>query len=216
MTGSATLLALCVGQPQPLAGGKKSAIDKRPIEGSVHIGTMGLAGDTQVDKRYHGGEHMAVHHYAADHYPYWREQLPGVDPLTNPGAFGENLHASGLTEPDVYIGDRYRLGSALLEVSMGRQPCNTLQRHFARDDMVRRIIANHRCGWYYRVLEEGAAQAGDTFSLVGRPQERWSVDRAFALLFDPKFKRTPGDAQDLLALPALGPKWQAKCTAKRR
>lgn len=212
----ATVLALCVGQAKPIGGGKRSAIDKRSVEGPVHITTLGLAGDAQADRRHHGGPHMAVHHYAAGHYPYWRDELPEVARLNAPGAFGENLHASGLTESGVFIGDRFRLGTALIEVSMGRQPCATLQRFFGRDDMIAQIVANHRCGWYYRVIEEGMAEAGGTLELVERPQERWSIDCAFAALFDPVHKPSPTEIDDLLAVPALAPQWQAKAAAKRR
>ena len=212
----AKLLALCTGQPAPLPDGKISSIDKQVREGPVKIGTLGLEGDTQVDRKHHGGAHMAVHLYAADHYPYWREDIPEVGRLAAPGAFGENLHTQGLTEKDVFIGDRFRLGSALLELSMGRQPCSTLERHFQRKDMVKRITANHRCGWYFRVLEEGEARAGDDLELVERTQESWSVEAAFALLFDPAVPASEGEIRDLLAIPALGPQWRAKLEAKLR
>ncbi len=216
MTRSAKVIALCVGRPAPLPGGKISSIDKHAVEGVVRIGRLGLDADTQSDREHHGGKHMAVHQYPADHYRHWCENIPEVEPLARPGAFGENIHATGLTETDVFIGDRLRLGTALLEVSMGRQPCSTLEQHFQRKDMVRRIIANHRCGWYYRVLEEGSAQAGDTLDLVERAQLRWNIDRVFALLFDPASEPRPGDLQDLVSLPALAPAWKAKVTAKLR
>lgn len=211
---SAELLAICAGQPAPLPDGKLSAIDKQSLEGLVRIGRLGLVGDAQVDRKHHGGEHMAVHHYAQDHYAYWRGELPGVTRLSQPGAFGENLHAAGLTENEVLIGDRFRVGTTLLEVSMGRQPCSTLARHFAQPDMVKRIVANGRCGWYYRVLEEGYAQAGDRFEIVERGTGGWSVARAFALLFEPKRKPDAAEVEDFLALEALAPIWRKKAEAK--
>ena len=216
MSESAKVHALCVGQPAKLAGGKTSSIDKHAVQGSVQIGRMGLAGDTQSDRKHHGGEHMAVHLYATDHYPYWRQEIPEVERLSSPGAFGENLYAEGLTERDVCIGDHFRLGSALLELSMGRQPCSTLERHFQRKDMVRRIIANHRCGWYFRVIEEGTAEAGNLLQLVDRVQSRWNVNDAFGLLFDPDCESTPAQVRDLLSVPQLGPQWQRKLEAKLR
>ncbi|MBX7461801.1 MOSC domain-containing protein [Qipengyuania huizhouensis] len=216
MSEGAIVHALCVGQPAPLADGKISSIDKHIVDGPVRIDRMGLEGDTQSDRKHHGGEHMAVHVYAADHYPSWRREIPDVDRLALPGAFGENLYAEGLTESQVYIGDRYRLGTALLELSMGRQPCSTLERHFRRKEMVRRIIANRRCGWYFRVIEEGEATAGDRIELVERFQTRWSVDKAFGLLFDPKRDFTPSEVRDLLSIRRLGPQWQAKLEAKLR
>jgi len=211
---TALTIALCAGSLRPLPDGKVSGIDKRALDGEVHIGRLGLEGDAQADRKHHGGEHMAVHHYSADHYPYWMERIPHVSRLAQPGAFGENIHATGLTETDVFIGDRFRLGKALLEVSMGRQPCSTLERHFVQKDMVRRIIKNHKCGWYYRVIEEGTAKAGDTLGLVERPQQRWSVDRAFDYLHDKRYAGENGDGHDLLSLTALGPQWQTKVIAK--
>ncbi|MGE5952306.1 MAG: MOSC domain-containing protein [Qipengyuania vulgaris] len=210
----AEALALCTGRAAPLPDGKLSSIDKTAEEGPVRITRMGLEGDTQTDRKHHGGEHMAVHLYAAEHYPCWREEIPEVTRLSAPGAFGENLHTHGFTERDVFIGDRFRLGTVLLELSMGRQPCGTLERHFQRKDMVKRIVANHRCGWYYRVLEEGVAEAGDMLELIERSQEKWSVQEAFALLFDPKRDLSESEVRDLLSLPALGPQWRAKLRAK--
>ena len=124
---TAEVIALCTGKPAPLADGKLSSIDKHAVQGPVRITRMGLEGDTQTNRKLHGGEHMAVHLYAADHYDYWREEIPEVARLAAPGAFGENLHTQGLTEADAYIGDRFRMGTALLELSMGRQPCSTLE-----------------------------------------------------------------------------------------
>lgn len=216
MTNSAIVHALCIGQPSSLADGKISSIDKQEVDRPIRIGRMGLEGDTQSDRKHHGGEHMAVHLYAADHYRFWRSEIPDVDRLASPGAFGENLYAEGLTEAQVYIGDRFRLGSSLLELSMGRQPCSTLERHFRRRDMVRRIIANHRCGWYFRVIEEGNAKAGDRIELIERVQTRWSVDEAFTLLFDNQRDFTLSEMRDLLSIRQLGPQWQDKLTAKLR
>ncbi len=211
----ACVLALCLGPPAPLPDGKISSIDKHAADGPVRVLRLGLEGDTQSNRKYHGGEHMALHHYPADHYSHWLGELPAIARLKRPGAFGENVHARGLTESAVMIGDRFRLGSALLEVSMGRQPCVTLARHFQHDGMVAHILANHRCGWYYRVLEEGNAQAGDTLSLVERVQDRWSIERAFVLLFDRARSRIPGEVSDLLSLAALAPDWRKKAAARQ-
>ncbi len=214
MTTGTPILALCKGQRRPLRDGRISSIDKHACDGAVAITRLGLAGDTQSDRRHHGGEHMAVHHYPADHYPYWREQLPALGRLARPGAFGENIHATGLAEDEVQIGDRFRLGTALLEISMGRQPCNTLSRHFGEPDMVARIIANGRCGWYYRVIEEGTAQAGDRLEKLAEGATGWTVARAFALLFQASGNADPADLRALVALPALGPLWRKKGEAK--
>ena len=131
---------------------------------------------------------MAVHHYPRDHYAEWDAWLGGHDLLSRPAAFGENIVAEGLTEDAVHIGDRFRLGSALLEISQPRKPCWKIEHHFGRKGMVARIVKQHNCGWYYRVIEEGAAQAGDTLERVEKGHVQWSVAHVFAKFYDPAHK----------------------------
>ena len=119
----ATAFALLAGQARMFARGEASAIAKAPLAGPVKIGFLGLEGDEQADRRVHGGPDKALHHYPHDHYARWREGRDGEPLLAAPGAFGENVATLGLTEEQVCIGDRFRLGSALVEISQGRQPC---------------------------------------------------------------------------------------------
>ena len=101
-----------------------SGIFKRPLDHAVDVTHTGLTGDEQGDKRHHGGPEKAVHHYAFDHYAVWKAESPELaEVLGKEGAFGENISTEGLTESDVCIGDIYRLGTALVEVSQARQPC---------------------------------------------------------------------------------------------
>lgn len=180
--------ALSVGLPKPFNGAELSAIDKRPVEGAVMIRSFGLEGDMVADTKHHGGPDMAVHHYSHDHYAGWNDWLGGHALLSRPSAFGENINAGGLTETQVRIGDRFRLGGALLEVSQPRQPCWKIEHRFDRKGMVARIVKEHICGWYYRVLEEGEAEAGDTLERVEAGSPEWSVARVFAKLYDPAHK----------------------------
>ncbi len=99
-----------------------------------------------------------------------------------PGAFGENLSTHGITENHVCIGDRFKLGSAVVEVSQGRQPCWKLGHHFADQNMLREVIETGRCGWYYRVIEVGNVQAGDSIVLLSRPNPDWTITKVFKLL----------------------------------
>ncbi len=92
----------------------------------------------------HGGPDKAVHHYPADHYPFWRSELAGHPLLVAPGAFGENISTLGLVEADICIGDRFRLGSALVEVSQGRQPCWKLDHRFGNAAMTAQVVATRR------------------------------------------------------------------------
>ena len=207
---TAEVIAICVGLPKPFHGAELSAIDKQPIDGIAQIRAFGLEGDMVADTKHHGGPDMAVHHYAREHYPGWNEWLDGNDLLAQPAAFGENIHAEGLTEQDVLIGDRFRLGTALLEVSQPRQPCWKIEHRFGAKGMVKRIIRQHNCGWYYRVLEEGSAQAGDRLERVEVGHSDWSVARLFAKLYDPAHKASRDEMREIAGLERLCTLWRTR------
>ncbi|HEY9540916.1 MAG TPA: MOSC domain-containing protein [Luteimonas sp.] len=198
--------ALLAGTAKPYTRpGSRSAIDKHPLAGTVTIGELGFAGDEQGDPRVHGGPDKAVHHYAFDHYPAWREDIGDSPLLRVPGAFGENISTRGLDEDNVCLGDRFELGTALLEVSQGRQPCWKLNDRFGVPDMVRRVQSSGRTGWYYRVLRPGTARAGDPLRLDSRPHPDWPLRRLNRLLFDRVLSREA--LAPVLALP-LVPSWR--------
>lgn len=178
------LKALLVGSVQPL-GDKAvpSGIDKHPVSKPVRIGREGIEGDAQGDRRHHGGPDKAVHHYAFDHYAAWREAIGPHRLLEQPGAFGENLSTSGMTEENVALGDVFRLGSTTLCVSQGRQPCFRLNLRFSRPDMARLVQEARRTGWYYRVIEEGIAAPGDSLVLLDRPLPDWTLARLLHTLY---------------------------------
>lgn len=198
---SYSVTALLTGQAAPFRGDEHSAIVKSPISGSVAITRLGLAGDQQADRKHHGGPHMAVHHYPADHYAHWRGEIGDHPLLDSHGAFGENIAATGLTENVALIGDRFRLGTALLEVSQPRKPCWKIEHRFSRKGMVADILKTGRCGIYFRVLEEGSAKAGDILDLVDSGVEGWSVRRVFTALFG--LPRS-ADAAEFAAISKLG------------
>ena len=183
----------------------RSAIDKRAVEGPVRIGPEGLSGDEQGDRRVHGGPDKAIHHYPRDHYASWRGEVGAHALLQAAGAFGENISTSGIIEADVCLGDRLRLGSALVEVSQARQPCWKLSDRFGIADMARRVQDTGRTGWYYRVVEEGRVQQGDRIALEARPHPQWPLVRLIDLLY----RRTvdAGELQEVTALP-LVPSWR--------
>jgi MOSC domain-containing protein YiiM len=209
-SGEAEVLALCVGLPQPFNGAELSAIDKRAVAGPVAIRSFGLEGDMVADTKHHGGPDMAVHHYPRDHYAGWDKWLGGNSVLACDAPFGENVSTVGLTESDVHIGDRFRLGSALLEVSQPRQPCWKLEHRFGRKGMIKRILREHNCGWYYRVIEEGEAQAGDAIRRVETGHEEWSVARLFTCLYDPSQAATAAELHAIAALERLCDEWRKK------
>ena len=160
-----------------------SGIAKRPVPGPWRITATGIVGDAQGDLRYHGGPEKALHHYPRDHYAAWAAEIGEHPLLSAPGAFGENLAATGWTEHDVCIGDVARFGSALLQVSQGRQPCFKLDRRFGRPGMALAVQRTGRTGWYWRVLQEGVAEPGDVLELRERSRPEWPLARLIRLLY---------------------------------
>ncbi|MGL5998809.1 MAG: MOSC domain-containing protein [Pseudomonas proteolytica] len=203
---------LLTGRVQPFTRpGSQSAIDKQPQQGQLKVSTLGLHGDEQGDLRVHGGVEKAIHHYPLEHYARWADELGAHPLLTQPGAFGENFSTTGWSEHDVCLGDRIRVGTALLEVSQGRMPCWKLSDRFAVANLALRVQQSGRTGWYYRVLEEGVVSAGDSLQRVERPFADWSLARLSAVLFDKRVD-TPL-LRECLALP-LVPSWRR--TLERR
>jgi MOSC domain-containing protein YiiM len=156
---------------------------------------------------------MALHLYPLDHHAFWREQLGDHPLLAEPGAFGSNLAVTGMTEDMVHIGDRFRLGTALIEVSQPRQPCWKIEHRFGAKGIVASIIQTGRCGWYFRVLEMGEVAAGDSLERVALGATEWSVARVFTALV--AGKATRDELAALAQLPPLSPKLRDKAAAKR-
>ena len=201
-----SVLAVLRGRAVPYTRpGTRSAIAKTPVCGPVHVGLLGLDGDEQGDPRVHGGPDKAVHQYAQEHCADWRAELGALPVLAAPGAFGENMASTGMTEHSLCLGDQVRAGSVLLEVSQSRQPCWKLNDRFAVPTMARRVQDSGRTGWYYRVLQPGHLQAGDALVLVARPWPEWTLARIIDVLY-----HQPFDAAVLQALAALPltPSWQ--------
>lgn len=207
---AAPLLSLRTGRSAAFGpGGEPSAIAKLPVPGRQAIGPEGLAGDQQADRAHHGGPDKALHHYPFDHYGAWLMDLPGQAALLHaPGAFGENLATLGMTEANVCLGDVYRLGSAVVQVSQGRQPCWKLNHRFGVEDMVARVVASGRTGWYYRVLAAGEAGAGDCFELIERPRPDWPLARLWQVLFGQPVEA--GALAELGRLDVLSANWRGR------
>jgi MOSC domain-containing protein YiiM len=150
-----------------------TGIFKSPVEKRVWMRKLDLDGDQQADLTVHGGPNKAVYAYPSEHYPFWKGELTEVDLPW--GAFGENLTTSGLNESTVHIGDRFAIGTAEVVVTQPRLPCFKLNLKFDRDDMVKRFLASHRTGFYFRVLQEGQVGAGDKIVSVHQDENRVSV-----------------------------------------
>lgn len=204
--------AICTGTARPFNAVETSAIAKRPREGVVQLLEEGFAPDEQADRRVHGGPEMAVHLYPLDHHDHWRAELGELPLLNEPGAFGSNLAVKGLTEDRVHIGDTFKLGTALIQVSQPRQPCWKIEHRFGHKGMVAAIIKTGRSGWYFRVLETGDVQAGDTIERVEQGDEQWSIARAFTALVAGKATRE--EFKELSEMEVLSPKLRERARGK--
>ncbi|HEX9165462.1 MAG TPA: MOSC domain-containing protein [Gemmatimonadales bacterium] len=211
-----------VGQPKPMPVGVPgtepaprlltTAIWKEPVTGPVRLDVDGLDGDAQADRKHHGGLWRAVLMYPAGHYPRWRAEWGRED--VGPGGFGENLTVSGLDEFSACLGDRYRIGDAVLEVTSPRTPCHVLARRHGVKDLALTARQTHRHGWYLRVLEPAVIAAGMVVELVARPHPEWTIARAAEVKWDAGNR--PEEAARLAACPALIPEWREELAALRR
>jgi MOSC domain-containing protein YiiM len=151
-----------------------TGIFKEPVAGSVRLRKLNLDGDRQADLSVHGGPEKAVYAYPSEHYSYWRNEL-GRNDLPW-GMFGENFTTAGLLENKTNIGDKFRIGSALVMVTQPRMPCYKLGIKFGHDDMLKRFLSSLTSGFYFSVLEEGEVAAGDEIELVARDPHNTTLE----------------------------------------
>ena len=203
-------LQVRVGPVRPLGTrATPSGYDKQPVSGPVRVGRGGLTGDAQADLRAHGGPDKAVYLYPADHYSLWRNEHPRHAARLIPGAFGENIPYEGaLTERQVCIGDRYRIGGAVVIATQPRQPCFKIGLYFNDPSLVRAMTRTGRCGWYAAVLVEGDMQAGDALELIDRPNPAWSIHR-FAEMIAAR-ALTIDLVKEMIAMPGLAESWRLR------
>jgi MOSC domain-containing protein YiiM len=176
------LVAISVGGPREVQWRGRSvqtSIFKTPVSGRVHVRRRNIEGDEQSDLSVHGGPEKAVYAYPAEHYNFWRREL--ADAELSWGAFGENFTTEGLLEDDVWIGDRYRVGTVELVVTQPRMPCYKLAIRFERPDMVKRFHQSRRSGFYLAVEREGEVGAGDAIERFARDERRLTVADVVAL-----------------------------------
>ena len=177
-----------------------TGIFKEPVSGPIWARKLGLDGDGQADHSVHGGEHQALYGYASEHYPHWESFLGRALPC---GTMGENLTTRGLLETEVLIGDTFRFGSALLQVTAPRLPCFKFAHKVGRPDILKPFLQSGFCGFYFRVLEEGALRAGDAIEIVDRPTHGITMR---AMLGLQRFgEGGPADLQRALAIENLNP-----------
>ncbi|CCN83493.1 putative Molybdenum cofactor sulfurase/Pyruvate kinase [Vibrio nigripulchritudo SFn27] len=178
-----TVTSLLTGKVSSITEGVTSGIDKHPVDTRHWVNLLGLVGDEQADKRYHGGVEKALHAYASEHYERWVAKLGDAPRFHQIGAFGENLSTQGLDEDTICLGDIYQIGECLVEVSQGRMPCWKLNVRFDRPDMSLLLQETLWTGWYFRILREGHIEAGDDIYLTERPFPEWPLSKVTGLIF---------------------------------
>ncbi|HYZ66805.1 MAG TPA: MOSC domain-containing protein, partial [Mycobacterium sp.] len=202
-----TLVSVNVGMPADVQWQGKTVhtgIYKSPVRGPVMVRRLNIDGDGQGDLNGHGGEQRAVMVYQTESYDYWRRHF-GRDDL-QPGGFGENFTIDGLTDGEVCIGDRYRIGEAEFEVTQPRVTCFRVGMRLGEPDMPNLLVAHHRPGFYFRVITEGRVQAGDTIARTRRGRHQLSVADVDALLYLPD--RNIEQLRKVVEVEALSPGWQ--------
>src|SRR5215217_1369087 len=201
------LLSINVSRPREVAHGSATVttgIFKEPVDGRVMLGTLNLDGDGQADLVGHGGIYKAAYAYSIENYYYWKRELGRTD-LTF-GKFGENLTVEGMPEDEIHVGDVFRVGDALVEITQPRVPCYKLGIKMGLRGFEKRFLASRRVGFYLRVLEEGEVGAGDVVDRVRTDPERMTVREICRLLyFDPENLE---GARKALRISALSPGWR--------
>ena len=206
------LLSVNVGLPRDVIWNGKTvhtAIWKSPVEGRRVVRKLNIDGDGQGDLAGHGGEQRAVFVYQMESYQYWESFLGRKDFVF--GQFGENFTVEELADSDVCIGDRYRIGDAIFEVTQPRVTCYRVGIRMNEPRMPALLVAHHRPGFYFRVLQEGAVGAGDTITKIADGPERMSVADVDALLYLPG--HSAEQLQRALHIPALSKGWQTSFQA---
>ena len=183
-----------------------TGIFKQPVPGSVFAGKYNLEGDRQADLKNHGGRNKAVYGFSRDHYPYWISVLNNPD--LKPGAFGENLTIAGLDENQVHIGDQFRLGECLLEVSQPRVPCFKLGIALNNREIPKLFTEQGETGVYFRVIMAGHIKAGDKLELVASEPSKIAVKSLFRAYFDKDYSQAVEILKTAVELPQLAEEWR--------
>lgn len=201
-----------IGKVREYEGSRPSAIAKVQVEGELSLTSRGLAGDKQAEKKIHGGPDRALCHYPREHYEQWAREFPQQAAWFVAPAFGENLSTVGLTEENVFIGDIFQWGEALIQVTQPRSPCFKVNFHSGINDLSGLMQEKARCGWLYRVVAEGKTTADTPLALVSRVSDI-AVKEAAAIAWHMPFD----DEQyhRLLSAAGLSASW-AKTMQKRR
>lgn len=207
------LLAVFTGRVAPLGlKGIPSAFIKKRVFREVWAKRLGLEGDSQADLAVHGGVDKAVYAYPSSNYALWRDEFPEHSSIWGLGALGENLALAGLDESEVHIGDIFRLGSVILQVTQPRKPCFKLALRYNNDQRIAsRMVREGRTGWYFRVLQEGRLSEGQPLMLLERRHADWSIRRVDKAAYDSR--ASEDELREIAALPELSIAWRDQTLA---
>lgn len=206
------LVSIQVGTPKTVSSDFTTAIFKQPVNGPIYLSKDNLTGDKQADLSVHGGPDKAINVYPVEHYDYWRQRTGILFkkrihlPTPANGAFGENFTVSGLLEDNIFIGDIFKIGEVIVQVTQPRQPCWKLARKFNQPKLPFWVHDTNRTGWYFRVLETGSVESNTAIELVESGCKEWSVAKANQLII--KKNKPIKDMLSILECPALSESWQ--------
>lgn len=213
---NAVVTKVCIGSPTQIShqgDTVSTGIFKKPVNQVLKAGSLGLDGDVQVDLRFHGGRDKAIYVYPDAHYFYWQEKL-GKEELED-SRFGENLNVSELDDRTVNIGDRFKVGTAIVEVTQPRIPCFKLGIRVKDDSFPAQFLTAGRLGFYLRVETEGQLQQGNSFDLLDRKSHGISVFDLWHATFTQEGNKMVAE-QALEKLPYLDAGWKKRLQAKLR
>jgi MOSC domain-containing protein YiiM len=205
-SGEASVVSINVGLPAEMLHKGKSVttgISKLPVSRPLYLDTLNFEGDGQADLQHHGGPDKAVCVYPTEHYPYWKQAHGRA---FGPGAFGENLTTRGLLESDTCIGDVFRLGEAIVQVTQPRQPCFKLSVKYDWPKLPLLVQQTGFTGYYFRVLKSGNVNPGAALVLQERMSDAASISYANRMMHEDKQNRE--GMERLLRIPALSASWR--------
>lgn len=155
----------------------ETGIFKYPVNQPIFLDTEDVKNDAIIDRKHHGGIEKAVYGYSQNHYAYWKELYPNLD--WNYGMLGENLTISNLEETEIFVGNTYKLGEALLEVTKPREPCYKLGIRFGTQEIVKQFWNSTKCGIYFKVLQTGNVSVGDELILVNKAENSPTIAEVY-------------------------------------
>lgn len=185
---------------------QRTGIFKKPISQPIYLGKEEVKGDEVSNRKVHGGIYKACYLFSADHYPHWKNLYPSRD--WHYGMLGENLTVKGFDETQIFVGDIYKIGSALVQVTQPREPCTTFAAKMESPEIMQQFIKHGRPGTYVSILEEGYVETGDDIRLIKRASNSLSVAQFFGLIFNRNKDKTL--VEKIVENKALSPRKRAE------